>query len=42
MRHYLQWPDQLAPNWETNGPNYNAWCGDKNGYPRALDSDKQR
>lgn len=42
MRHYLQWPDQLAPNWETNGPNYNAWCGDKNGYPRVLDSDKQR
>ena len=39
MRHYLQWPDQLAPNWEKDGPNYNSWCGDKNGYPKVLDSD---
>lgn len=42
QRHYLLWGDQLAPNWEKDGPNYNAWCGDKNGYPRVLDSDKQR
>lgn len=41
MRHYLQWPTQLAPNWEQDGPNYGAWCGDKNGYPRVLDSDKR-
>lgn len=40
QRHYLQWPDQLAPNWEKDGPHYNAWCGDQNGYPRVLDSDK--
>jgi len=39
QRHYLLWPDQLAPNWETNGPNYNNWCGDKNGYPKVLPSD---
>jgi hypothetical protein len=42
MRHYLTWPDQLAPNWEKDGPNYNNWCGDpKTGYPKVLDSDKQ-
>ena len=41
QRHYLQWPDQLAPNWEKNGEHYNAWCGDQNGYPRVLDSDKR-
>ena len=40
QRHYLQWPDALAPNWEKDGPHYNAWCGDQNGYPRVLDSDK--
>lgn len=28
QRHYINWPNQLAVNWETNGPNYNAWCGD--------------
>jgi hypothetical protein len=39
QRHYLQWPDALAPNWEKNGPNYNAWCGDQNGYPRVLPED---
>lgn len=41
MRHYTQWPNNLAPNWEKDGPNYSAWCGDKNGYPRVLDSDKR-
>jgi hypothetical protein len=39
QRHYLQWPDQLAPNWEKDGPNYNNWCGDKNGYPKVLPED---
>ena len=39
QRHYLNWPNQLAPNWEQDGPHYNAWCGDANGYPRVLDSD---
>jgi hypothetical protein len=40
QRHFLQWPDVLAPNWETDGPNYNAWCGDpKTGYPRVLPED---
>ena len=35
QRHYLNWPDELAPNWEKDGPHYNAWCGDpKTGYPR--------
>jgi hypothetical protein len=41
QRHYLLWPDHLAPNWEKEGPHYNAWCGDANGYPRVLDSDKR-
>jgi hypothetical protein len=27
QRHYLEWPDGLAPNWEKSGPNYSAWCG---------------
>ena len=40
MRHYINWPDQLAPNWEVDGPNYNSWCGDpKTGYPRVLPED---
>jgi len=39
QRHYIQWPDHLAPMWERDGPNYNAWCGDANGYPRILESD---
>lgn len=39
QRHYLQWPDALAPNWEKDGPHYNAWCGDENGYPRVLPED---
>lgn len=39
QRHYVQWPNDLAPNWEKNGPNYGAWCGDKNGYPRTLPDD---
>lgn len=44
MRHYIQWPDQLALYWDKGGPNYNAWCGnekyapanspEKDGYPR--------
>ena len=35
QRHYLSWkPEALAPNWEKNGPNYSAWCGGANGYPR--------
>jgi hypothetical protein len=35
QRHYLSWkPEALAPNWEKGGPNYNAWCGAANGYPR--------
>src|SRR4051812_13261628 len=39
QRHYIQWPDDLAPNWEKNGPNYGAWCGDNKGYPRVLPED---
>jgi hypothetical protein len=40
QRHYLQWPNDLAPNWEKDGPNYGAWCGDpKTGYPRVLPED---
>jgi hypothetical protein len=27
QRHYLAWPNKLAPQWEKGGPNYNAWCG---------------
>lgn len=42
QRHYLQWPDNLAPNWEKGGPNYDAWCGDKNGYPRVLPEDSTK
>lgn len=42
QRHYLQWPDNLAFGWEKNGPNYNAWCGDKNGYPRVLPEDSNK
>jgi len=44
QRHYILWPDQLAPQWEKGGPNYDAWCGgeqhavpespEKDGYPR--------
>jgi hypothetical protein len=44
QRHYILWPDQLAPQWEKGGPNYNAWCGNakyapayspaKDNYPR--------
>jgi hypothetical protein len=49
MRHYINWPDQLALNWEKNGPNYNAWCGVSkdpygtavNNYPRTLPEDGQ-
>jgi hypothetical protein len=38
QRHYLQWPDGLAPNWEKNGPNYNNWCGVKTDpYGKAVD-----
>jgi hypothetical protein len=40
MRHYLQWPNNLAPMWEADGPNYNAWCGDDKGYPRVPEEDK--
>jgi hypothetical protein len=40
MRHYIDWPDALAPNWEKDGPNWSAWCGDpKTGYPRVLPED---
>lgn len=28
QRHYTLWPDQLAQQWERDGPNYNAYCGD--------------
>jgi hypothetical protein len=28
QRHYLDWPDKLAPQWEKGGANYNSWCGD--------------
>jgi hypothetical protein len=45
QRHYLLWGDQLATQWEKNGPNYGAWCGNarfapanskgKDNYPRV-------
>ena len=35
QRHYTSWkPEALAVNWERGGPNYAAWCGAANGYPR--------
>lgn len=38
QRHYLTWGDQLAPNWEPNGPNWTAWCGvNKDPYGHAVD-----
>ncbi len=27
QRHYLDWPNKLAPGWEKSGPNYSAYCG---------------
>ena len=41
QRHYLTWPDGLAPNWEKNGSNYGAWCGNasRGDYPRTLSTD---
>jgi hypothetical protein len=39
QRHYLLWPDHLAPMWEPNSATYNAWCGDKNGYPKSKPDD---
>jgi hypothetical protein len=27
QRHYTTFDTKLAPQWEKNGPNYNAWCG---------------
>ena len=39
QRHYLQWPNNRAPGWEVGGKNDNAWCGDKNGYPKTLPED---
>jgi hypothetical protein len=29
QRHYVSWPNGLAPQWEKGGPNYNAWCGSR-------------
>jgi hypothetical protein len=26
-RHYLDWPNGLAPGWEVNGPNWTKYCG---------------
>jgi hypothetical protein len=26
QRHYLEWPNGLAPNWAKSDPAYNAWC----------------
>jgi hypothetical protein len=28
QRHYMEWPDKLATQWETDSPNYTAFCGD--------------
>lgn len=28
QRHYMAWPGNLAVQWEQNGPNYGAYCGD--------------
>jgi hypothetical protein len=47
QRHYLEWPNGLAPNWEKDGPNYNAWCSvtkdpygrTVQGYPKTLPED---
>lgn len=39
QRHYLLWPDNLAPNWTKSDSNYTAWCSGPNGYPKTLPSD---
>jgi hypothetical protein len=47
QRHYLEWPNGLAPNWEKDGPNYNAWCSTNKdpyghsapGYAKTLPED---
>ena len=41
QRQYFAWPNQLATGWETNGSNYNAWCGDpkKGDYPKTIPTD---
>lgn len=37
QRHYVLWPDKLAVNWEKNGPNYNAWCGNAKYAPKPYE-----
>jgi hypothetical protein len=40
QRHYLLWPNDLAPNWQPTDPAYNAWCGAAGtGYPKTLSTD---
>lgn len=40
QRHYLAWPNQLAPNWQPSDPAYSAWCGDpKTDYPKTAPGD---
>jgi hypothetical protein len=37
QRHYLEWPNGLAPNWAKNDPAYNAWCStNKDPYNHAA------
>jgi hypothetical protein len=37
MRHYMLWPDQLAVDWERDGPNYNVWCGNEKYAPKPYE-----
>ncbi|HMC53209.1 MAG TPA: hypothetical protein VKI64_10650, partial [Acidimicrobiales bacterium] len=40
QRHYVNWPNELALNWERTGANFNAWCGAAGtDYPRTLPDD---
>jgi len=42
MRHYITWPNQLAPNWTPSDAAYNAWCGaPSTDYPKTLATDGQ-
>jgi hypothetical protein len=36
QRHYLLWPNQLAVNWEKNGPNYSKYCGNAKYAPKPY------
>jgi hypothetical protein len=42
QRHYITWPNQLAPNWTPSDPAFNAWCGAPGtDYPKLEPADGQ-